>query len=167
VNPRETGYLLRALGYFNYAADGRALTAARALARRLENTESALAALWGWRDFDADAEVAEAARECLERVMEARASDVAADAPYTFPQFDPRDPLFFLRILAEHKAIGDRRAAPYLEALVQKQNERAQWRLEHSLNAELVIPLEPQGEPSRWLTLNALRIIVKLVQSAG
>lgn len=159
LNALESGYLVRAFGYFNYANDSRALCAARRLRQAVASYETGVVALWGWRAFTHDEKIADAAKENLERVLRNRQS-LGAN---TFPQFEPRDELFFLRVLAEYDRVHDARAAPLLDALVAKQNERAQWTLERDLNAQLVTSLERAGEPSRWITLNVLRVIVKLV----
>lgn len=159
LNALESGYLVRAFGYFSYANDLRALRAARRLRQEVDSYETGVVALWGWRTFTHDEKIADAAKENLERVLRNRQS-LGAN---TFPQFEPRDELFFLRVLAEYDRVHDARAAPLLDALVAKQNERAQWTLERDLNAQLVTSLERAGEPSRWITLNVLRVIVKLV----
>ncbi len=159
LNALESGYLVRAFGYFNYANDSRALCAARRLRQEVDSYETGVVALWGWRAFTHDEKIADAAKENLERVLR----NLQGLGANTFPQFEPRDELFFLRVLAEYDRVHDARAAPLLDALVAKQNERAQWTLERDLNAQLVTSLERAGEPSRWITLNALRVIVKLV----
>ncbi len=172
LNAVESGYLLRALGYFNYAKDARGLRAARTLSERVETFEERICALWGWRAFCEDAEIADAARDNIERVLAIAAQgnapasgNAAASVPYTLPQFDPRDDLFLLRVLAEYDGVGDARVASLIDVLVGKQNERGQWMLGRDLNAQLVTPLERAGEPSRWVTLNALRVITKRVKS--
>lgn len=160
----ESGYLLRAFGYFNYANDARGLRAARNLRKRVEMFEERLCALWGWRAFCDDEEIADAAEENVERVLDdARAGNVTANVLYTFPQFDARDELFLLRVLSEYDRAHDERVAPLVDTLVAKQNERAQWTLERALNAQLVTMFERTGEPSRWVTLNALRVITNIV----
>lgn len=159
LNALESGYLVRAFGYFNYANDPRALRAARRLRQEVASYETSVVALWGWRAFTHDEKIADAAKENLERVLR----NLQGLGANTFPQFEPRDELFFLRVLAEYDRVHDARAAPLLDALVAKQNERAQWTLERDLNAQLVTSLERAGEPSRWITLNVLRVIVKLV----
>lgn len=166
LNQVENGYLLRALGYFHHADDARALCAARSLGKRVETFEEKVCALWGWRAFVKDADIFNIAQENVERVLEMFATaqeNVTANVPHTFPQFDPRDSLFLLRVLAEYERVDDPRVKPLIDALVAKQNERAQWTLERDLNAQLVTPLEHAGEASRWITLNAVHILVKLV----
>lgn len=163
LDESETGYLVRAFGYFNYAHDTRVVNAARALSARANSFEASVSALWGCRAFCGEAQIARAMHAKLERVLENR----NVENLYTFPQFDPRDALFVLRVLAEYERATDARAAPLVNALIAKQNERAQWTLERDLNAQLVTPFEKQNAPSRWVTLNALRVITHLVLDAN
>jgi len=160
LNPIESGYLLRAFGYFNYASDPRTLNYARALVPLLDTTESRIAALWGWCAFSADSFIADAVPQTLERVLNEFTPD---DSSYTFPQFNPHDLLFFLRVLSQYDRVSDPRAAPLIETLVRDQNSHAQWPLGHTLPTLHHPPLEPVGEPSRWITLNALRVLIKVV----
>ncbi|MDL1898416.1 hypothetical protein FBQ82_19390 [Anaerolineae bacterium CFX7] len=169
LDESETGYLVRAFGYFHYARDERVLRVARTLRARVHSFEARVCALWGWRAFCHDATIARAAQEHSAYVLEnaAAAGNATASVPYVFPQFDPRDELFCLRVLAEYDCVADARLAPLVDRLVAKQNERAQWTAERDLNAQLLTPFETENAPSRWLTLNALRVIVKLVMSDG
>lgn len=156
----ETGYLLHALSYFNYAGDERVIRIAGGLANQIYSYAARVSALWGWKAFREHAAIAQPIEESLQAVLTERDN---ADAPYTIPQFDPRDPLFLLRVLSEYGLLTDARAAPLLDALAAKQNERAQWTLERAFDAPLPVTLERPNEPSRWLTLNAVRVIVRLV----
>jgi hypothetical protein len=160
ANAVESGYLLRALGYF-MARDRRVLNAARALGERTDTADARFVALWSWRPFLGDAEIAGQADETLERVLDESA--LASEEPWTFPQFEPRDPLFRLRVLAEYDRVTDSRVSSPVEQFIAKQDAQARWTLERDLNRQLAVSLERAGEPSRWLTLNALRVIVKLV----
>lgn len=170
----ESGYLVHALAYFNLASDKRVRRAARGLAEQVAaaNSEAALVlALWAWQDFAGDEAIAagiKVVRDRLFTFLAARQKDASIDhrssfAPVTFPQFEPRDPLFILRVLAAHDCVRDPRAAFLVESVIQKQNEWAQWPLEASLNGSLIPRIEEDSRTSRWATLNALRVIVKLV----
>lgn len=159
LNAIETGYLVRAFGYFNYAEDARVLRAGRTLSERANTFASRVSALWGLRAFCADEQIARTAQEIVERVL----NEFATNVPYAFPQFEPRDELFLLRVLAEYDRMHDTRLTPLIDRLVAKQNERAQWTLEGDWNAPLLTPLEIKNAPSRWLTLNALRVITQRV----
>ncbi len=162
LNRVESGYLIRALAYFHLANDARVVCAARALGEHIESDEEWVCALWAWKAFEEDEVIREQIEVGLERAL--KTCEVSKTSQvFTFPQFDPSDELFILRVLAEYDRVGDSRAARMVERLIGKQDEEAHWILERDLNGELVTTLERAGEPSRWVTLNALRVIVKLV----
>lgn len=165
LNAVESGYLLRAFGYFNSANDTRVLRAARVLRERADSDEARIALLWGWRAFCADEEIANMAEEAIAHVLRDLRGFQNLEGLYTLPQFNPRDELFLLRVLSEYDRVNDVPVAPLIETLISKQNERAQWTLERDLNTQLVTPFEGAGNASRWVTLNALRVIVKLVMA--
>lgn len=174
LNEIETGYLLRAFGYFNFAQDARVLRAARALQDNVNSFQARRSALWGWQAFCADEQIARAAQETIERVLtdenlsspqwnRAPATVEGADL-YAFPPFDPRDELFLLRVLAEYERVDDERVKPPVETLTAKQNESARWNLERDWNEQLLVPFETKNAPSRWITLSALRVVATLVR---
>lgn len=173
-NEIETGYLLRAFGYFNYAQDARVLRAARTLQDNVNSFQARLSALWGWHAFCADEQIARAAQESIERVLadeilrtrqwNAAQAKVEGAAHYAFPPFDPRDELFLLRVLAEYERVDDERVTPLVETLTAKQNESARWNLERDWNGQLPVSFETKNAPSRWITLNALRVVAALVR---
>lgn len=170
VDAVAAGYLVRAFAYFNMGQDERVIRSALALEQKIKRPEEAVCALWAWRELQDEPRIAAASELMLERVLNLlgyRNAGAEAPAAYyeplTFPQFAPDDMLFLLRVLAEHGRIADARAAPLVAALAAKQDERARWTLERDLNAELITPLERAGEPSRWVTLNAVRVIKQLL----
>lgn len=160
----EAGYLVRALAYF-LPEDARVRRAARALvehAARAGSFETHLLALWGAHPFRADPVTAARTRDLSACVLDFIGTHQGY-AALCFPQFDPRDPLFVLRVLGEYDRLQDARATPWLDNLAARQDEEGRWRLEQSLNDQLLIRLEEAGAPSRWITLNALRVITKWV----
>lgn len=163
----EAGYLVRALSDFDLASDERVRHAARGLiawSAQEDSVEAQTSALWAWRAFTNDGMIAEAISSTLERVLDSLSQ--LPLAPITFPQFDPRDPLFILRVLAEYHRVSDPRDAELVEQFIARQDYQGRWTLERSLDELLMIPFETQGAPSRWITLNALRVIVKLVEGS-
>jgi hypothetical protein len=166
-----SGYLIHALAYFNLASDERVRRAAQGLIERVSAAADAqvqLLALWGWQDFVEVAGIRAATSAVGDRWLGSLATRGDAGlGPITFPQFEPRDPLFILRVLAAHGLVADPRASHLIERVIPKQNEWAQWPLEKSLNGSLVPRLEDESEASRWATLNAIRVIVRLVASSG
>jgi len=50
----------------------------------------------------------------------------------------------------------DERMQEAIDLVVSKQNEQGQWRLENTFNGRFQTDIESKGEPSKWITLNAL-----------
>ncbi len=172
LSPVESGYLLHALSYFRLAGDERVSTVARGLIKAAAKEGAAdgerLLALWGVQGQPADGEIASAV-ECVRgALLDSLAERGQEDyGPITFPPFDPRDPLFTLRVLAEQDCVGDPRARTPVEYIIARQNELARWPLERSLSDQLLTRVEDESKGSRWATLNALRVIVKLVAAGA
>jgi hypothetical protein len=43
--------------------------------------------------------------------------------------------------------------------VVSKQDEHGRWKLENTFNGKFQVDIERKGEPSKWITLNALKVI--------
>lgn len=165
LNAVESGYLIHALAYFNLAEDARLVNAARTVlhqAAQANATDGArITALWAIQEIPADK------RNAHERARVMRALDSDSNPrpfpPLAFPQFDPSDPLFILRVLMQTESSGSPRLAPLIEHIVSKQNENAQWMPERAFHHPLGTLLEKENASSRWITLNALRVITRLV----
>ncbi len=160
----EAAHVVRALAYFNPAGDERVRRAAAPLAAQAardpvsdEVRVTALQALALPSSSDDPQRAA-----ILNRLLDSLAAR-AEFGPITFPPFDPSDPLFILRVLGEHGAARDPRAARLVEFVMQKQNELGQWPLEKSLSGKLWTRVEEESPASRWATLNAVRVVVRLV----
>ncbi len=157
------GYLIHALAYFNLEGDERVRRPAEALAARAMGEgiadEVRIAALWalaGIPDYRAKQV------PILDR-LGASLSRRAEFGPITFPPFDPSDPLFILRVVGNTPLLSDPRLESLVSWVVQKQNDQAQWPLEKSLSSALSTRVEEESPASRWATLNAVRVIVRLV----
>lgn len=48
-----------------------------------------------------------------------------------------------------------------------KQDEDGRWNLEKSLNGKMWVDIEQRGEPSKWVTLRAVRVIKKTDEVYG
>jgi hypothetical protein len=171
LNTVESGYLVHALAYFRGRQDARIARAAYALTPQAGDNAGQVAALWAWRPFydpadsnpradagDLDTRVGAALELVLDHTLAQANPSLLA-----FPTFDPLDASFLLRVLAAYDCAADPRAAPLVAQLVAKQDDRARWRAERDLNDHLLTPFDPADAPSRWATLNALRVIVQLV----
>jgi hypothetical protein len=78
---------------------------------------------------------------------------------FGFPASYSADLLELLLALAELGVIRDERARPALEFVVSKQTKDGRWNLETTLNKKMIVPIEERGEPSKWVTLRALRVL--------
>ena len=78
----------------------------------------------------------------------------------TFPNGWHYDVLRILDYLRDAGVTPDDRTAEALEILASKRETDGRWPLEHALHDELLVDLgERAGEPSRWITLKALRVL--------
>lgn len=77
---------------------------------------------------------------------------------FGFPLMYQTDILEILGILAG-LGIQDARMQEAVDLLVSKQDEHGKWAMENTFNGHVQIDIEQKGEPSKWITLNALRIL--------
>jgi hypothetical protein len=163
----ESAYLIHALSYFRPPSDERVARAARSLIEPTQTAEAPewwVMALWAWTDLRHNEEVSAASLQICERLLDWLASPQADRfAPITYPPFEPLDGLFVSRVLALYDSANDPRAARLLESVLRKQNDQSQWPLERALDGDTSTQIEAENRASRWATLNALRVIVKLV----
>jgi len=100
-----------------------------------------------------------------------------ADYPYTqrvsptwfkfgFPLSYWSDVLETIGVLVELGYGGDPRLANALQLILNKQDAQGRWKLENSLNGKMWADIEKKGEPSKWVTLRALRVLNKAYGSA-
>jgi hypothetical protein len=71
------------------------------------------------------------------------------------------DALEILRIMAK-LGYKDKRMQEAINLVRSKQDKNGKWMLEHTYNGRFQVNIEQKGEPSKWITLNALRILEKL-----
>ena len=157
----------RALFLLGYEGDARLLGAADLLARRRVASETAGESVAG--DLLVLTSVPEASRSaaiqngiafCLERATGAELPALADEACRCGVGVgDPSDLLELLHGLA---AAGAPRSVALDEALTRlaaRADHRARWRLERPIGVRLPVPLEREGEMSRWVTLRALGVM--------
>lgn len=53
----------------------------------------------------------------------------------------------------------DDRMQEAMDLMISKQNEEGKWILENTYNGRFVTNIERKGKPSKWITLNALRVL--------
>ena len=53
--------------------------------------------------------------------------------------------------------LGDERLREALDLVASRADAQGRWKLQQTFNDRFVVPIEAKGEPSRWVTLRALR----------
>ena len=76
-----------------------------------------------------------------------------------FPSGYVADVLQCLEALAETGHAKDPRLSDAYEWLLSQRDERGRWRNRHAYNGKTWATIERQGEPSRWVTLRAARVL--------
>jgi hypothetical protein len=77
-----------------------------------------------------------------------------------FPNGWHYDPLRALDYLRDAGAAPDARTAEAIGIIESKRDADGRWPLDHAHHGELLVDLgEREGEPSRWITLRALRVL--------
>ncbi len=79
-------------------------------------------------------------------------------AEFGFPWFWGTDALEMLLILKQLDC-RDERMQDAIDLLLSKQDDQGKWTLEHSYNYLMVVTIDHEGQPSKWVTLNALRVL--------
>ena len=93
-----------------------------------------------------------------------------ADYPYTgrvssswfkfcFPLSYWCDVLEAAAVLVELGYGDDPRLRNALRHILSKQDSQGRWRLENTLNGKMWVDIEQKGQPSKWITLRALRVL--------
>jgi hypothetical protein len=93
-----------------------------------------------------------------------------ADYPYTervsstwfkfgFPLTYWSDVLETVAVLAELGYGGNPRLAHALQLVLSKQDDQGRWKLENALTGKMWVDVEQKGQPSKWVTLRALRVL--------
>jgi hypothetical protein len=79
-----------------------------------------------------------------------------------FPSAYVTDVLQVLEALSELGSGRDPRLARARDWLLAKQDERGRWRNQYAYNGKTWVDVERQGEPSRWVTLRACRVLRRM-----
>jgi len=78
---------------------------------------------------------------------------------FGFPLSYTSDILEALDVLTALGVARDRRLQPAVELVLRKQDTSGRWTLEHTLNGKMWADIETRGQPSKWVTLRALRVL--------
>ncbi len=71
------------------------------------------------------------------------------------------DALELLDILTKLN-IKDKRMDEAVDIVIKKQDDDGRWILENTFNGKYLIDIEKKGQPSKWITLRALRVLKRL-----
>lgn len=77
---------------------------------------------------------------------------------FGFPLMYQTDILEILGILTR-LGYHDERMQEAVDVVVSKQNDKGQWLLENTFNGRYHVNIEQKGNPSKWITLHALRVL--------
>jgi hypothetical protein len=64
-----------------------------------------------------------------------------------------------LEVLTRLGVLDDPRLAPAIQLLLSKQDAQGRWKMEYTYNGKTWADIEEKGQPSKWVTLRALRIL--------
>jgi hypothetical protein len=57
---------------------------------------------------------------------------------------------------------GDPRLAKALDLVLSKQDAQGRWKMEYTYNGKMWMDVEEKGQPSKWVTLRALRVLKRV-----
>jgi hypothetical protein len=77
---------------------------------------------------------------------------------FGFPLMYQTDALEILNLLLD-LGYRDNRMRETVELVRSKQTDNGRWLLENTYNPSQLVPIEEKGEPSKWITLNALKAL--------
>jgi hypothetical protein len=183
------GNLIRALLRFGYYGDQRVAQAVERLAERCRDTQwiclptKPKPCLWGvvkalsaFAELPAEARswaVKEAISEGVELFLSFRFADEGNDRTITdpnwrrfgFPLYYQSDLLEALGVLTRLGYGRDERLQALLPLILAKQDDQGRWPLEHDGNwhGQGLVSIETVDQPSKWITLNALRVLKQAV----
>jgi hypothetical protein len=72
------------------------------------------------------------------------------------------DVLLNLEALTEAGVTDDPRLQDAVALVLSKQGEHGRWNLEYSYSGKMWIDVETKGDPSKWVTLRAMRVLKRV-----
>ncbi len=111
-----------------------------------------------------------AAQQCVDFLLSTDPAGVDYPHPYApkastswfkfgFPVFYITDILQILEALMGLGLAGDARLRPAIDLLQSKQDAQGRWTMEYSYNGKTWVDIEEKKQPSKWVTLRALRVL--------
>jgi len=77
---------------------------------------------------------------------------------FGFPNMWNTDVLEVIGILTK-LGCRDERMRDAIDLVLSKQDSEGRWKLEKTFNGRFLVSIEQRGEPSKWITLNALNVV--------
>ena len=77
---------------------------------------------------------------------------------FGFPLMYQTDALDILGIMVK-LGYRDNRMQDAIDLMLSKQDEQGRWKMEKSYNNRLLVSVEKDGKPSKWITLQALKVL--------
>ncbi len=81
---------------------------------------------------------------------------------FGFPLMYQTDVLEILGILTRLGYDDDDRMSDAIDLLLSKQDDRGRWKLENTYNGRFQVDIEEKEKPSKWITLNAIKVLKRL-----
>jgi len=115
------------------------------------------------RSFEVECTLAQGVEFMLRHHVYKRSHDLAKVSKpgwlrLGFPLMYQTDVLEILGILTA-LGVRDERMQEALHVVAGKADGQGRWKLESTFNDRFLVPVEAKGEPSRWVTLEALRVL--------
>jgi hypothetical protein len=82
-----------------------------------------------------------------------------------FPSGYVADVLQVLEALCVAGVAGDPRLGPAIDWLLAQQDDRGRWVNRYAYAGKMVVDIDVQGQPSRWVTLRACRVLKAVAES--
>ena len=80
---------------------------------------------------------------------------------FGFPLMYQTDVLEILAVLTK-LGCRDKRMREAIDLVISKQDDQGRWKLENTYNGRFQVDIEQKHKPSKWITLNALRVLKRL-----
>lgn len=151
------GLLAHSLLYCNLRSDPRTAQILDSLST--DAASGNIFALWALADA-ASEEYSATLKEGVEQLLNRLASGEFKIFG-VFSSFDMGDSLLALRVLAQLNRLDDIRAREALERIWTRQIENGRWALDKSYHHPIAARAEITLMPSKWATLNVLRVVTK------
>jgi hypothetical protein len=84
-----------------------------------------------------------------------------------FPSGYVADVLQNLEVLCELGHAGDPRLRPAIEWMLGQQDRQGRWKNRYAYHGKTWVDIEQQGQPSKWVTLRACRVLKAVASAAG